>query len=309
MDMPAGRNTANSRGEMSLGDIIDSAVRLYRDNFQLFFGVTAVLYIPAALLTIALTADKQVELMQLVQAQAGTSGGVEQDLDSTLRLFSLLGEYMLLSLPFYLIVQPIVAGTITFTANLRLNGEEVSISGAYKGFMKIFWGYLSAVVMYSLAWILGGFLLFVPGMLAAIVFSLTQESAVVEKAYGTRALSRSWELTRKHWGKVFLLGLLLFMISAVISYGIKSIADFALGVDSNNAEGLTAWAMALSGFVSSLVQIAILPFWHISWLFLYYDLESTTREMDVRNLAESLVKALPGRAGGSGNDEPGDFIR
>ena len=304
-----GRPGAELRSQRptGLGRIIDEAVRLYRDNFQLFFGIVAVLYVPATMLSVYLTSDDQLQLMQLVQS--GTSGDAEQDAEAVLTMFRLLETYFFGGMLVFMLVQPFVAAALIYAMDARKKGRDLGILDAYKGLVPVFWGYLSAAVMYGMAWMLGSLLLVIPGLVAAVAFSLAHEVAVLEGLPGSRALGRSYELTKGNWGRVALLALLVFVIAFVITYGLRTVIDLVLGIDMEAVEDLSVVDMALSGFVTSVLQMLMVPLWHASWLFLYYDLSESFGRGEAERIAESLVRALPAKDARQDARFPGGPLR
>src|SRR5947209_12392225 len=86
---------------MDLGDILNTTFNLYRENFQLFAGICAVIVIPQAILVAAFAASHSA-------------------------IFVLLGALLSLVVPFLL------TGALAQAVSARYLGRAMTISGAYE---------------------------------------------------------------------------------------------------------------------------------------------------------------------------------
>jgi len=278
---------------MGIGEILDGAVRLYRQNFLLFFGVTAVVHVPLTLLMMYLTSEKQYEMVMLLPEMAQSNGSPDAALDVLRRMIGILGSLVLYSAPLQLVFQPMATGALLIAANRRLQGQPTTILGAYSALWTLFWGFFVAVLLAGLAWALGLFFCIAPGVIVAIMFALTAEAAIVERRGGTRAIGRAVELARNEWGKIFLLGLILWVLIWVFSWGTNQLSELIFGVDIDDPDSVTITGIAITTFVAGLTQILTIPFWGVAWLMLFYDVKVRKEGYDIEVMAKALEQALP----------------
>lgn len=234
---------------MGLLEIVDQTFRLYRQHFWLFFGIAGVLYLPLGLL----------------------QGLLPKEISWVFAL-GMLPAYAL------------VGGALTKAVSDRYMGDRATLGGSYAFIWKRFGAYLLTSILAYLFIFSGLFLLLVGAIFFALWMAFVSQAFVIEgKAY-VEALKRSKSLGAKNnWDNIFLLGLIVTILTGVIS-----------GV-----------AMLLSGLlppvarelVEGIGQSLVAPISIVAFILLYYDTRIRKEGFDLEVLARELGKEIPAAAG------------
>jgi hypothetical protein len=142
--------------------------------------------------------------------------------------------------------------------------------------------------------LVGGVLFFVIQVVLVLIpigvfagFSVSTPSLVLEDGVSpSRAMSRSWFLTRGYRTRIIGLLIVFAVLVAVPVIGISTIA----GVFVGQADGVAASRVVVA-MVSGLVSFVITPFLYCIITLLYYDLRVRKEAFDLEMLAASLQPA------------------
>lgn len=176
---------------MSLGEVVDVAFRVFRDNFLALFLIAVAVQVPFTVLMVSY-------VMYLTDPLAEPSGFQLFMMSS----FALMGA---------LVVQPLTNGASTKLIAERYRGRNIGVGASFAAALKLLPGLLGAVLLSGLLISLGTLLLIIPGILLAIKFSMVAPATVVERAGGTTAMRRSSDLAKGSGGKIF--GAFVLMIA------------------------------------------------------------------------------------------------
>jgi hypothetical protein len=202
--------------QLKLTGILDQAVAIVKDNFGLLFTIVAICWIPLQLLSgiIALTMVPTFDGQPTPEQMRAVD-------PAQMMIFGVV--LMVLGLVQGLIALPLMNAAVIYAVAEKYLGREVTAGDALrKGLTKIAPLIGTAILMY-LAVFGGLILLIIPGILFALWFGLSQHTVVLENLSGTRALSRSKELVRPNMGTFLMLGILVFVISALAGAGSQMI--------------------------------------------------------------------------------------
>lgn len=252
---------------MSVGQILDRAFSLYRQNFALFAGIVAVLQIPLAIINglIAATAPQPVTTgANSLSNIPNFSGSIGASAGS-----SLLG----------LIFGAVITGALAQAISARYLGRDITIGGAYASVgagTVVF--LIAASILYGIIVGIGFILLVIPGIYLIVRFLFVPEAIVLERTGILGAFGRSSELVKGSWWRVFGIGLLVFIITAVLSAVLGSVAG-ALFVSGHRVAGEVA---------SAIVGILVEPFQFGALILLYYDLRIRKEGFDIEHLMRSF---------------------
>lgn len=178
---------------MSVGEILDGAVTLYRTSFTTLVSVAIVfLGIPAALRVFVALSGQGLSLLEFLSLALWSFG-------------SLLSS----------------AGTLWVISETYL-GRQASVGEAVRfAFGKIVPLFLAGLAV-GIIVIFGMMLLLVPGIIAACGYAVVSQVVVLEGVSADIALKRSWQLTKGFKWKVFGLAcvafLLIFLPAIVFSF-------------------------------------------------------------------------------------------
>lgn len=240
---------------MGLLQIIDRTFRLYRSNFWLFFGMSAIVYLP-------------VGFLQGVLGQRG----------------------QLVAVPLLLIAYPLVLGAITKAVSDRYMGEAATVAGSYRYVFKRLIPFVLTLTV-SFLLVLGGVVLLVVG---AIVFSFwvafVSEIFIIEDKRYFAAIWRSKFLIGKGvWVQVAVLG----FITAIIAYSIQLPLQLPGMLLALLTDKHSLIASFLLGIGSGLGQALAQPIGLVASILLYYDSRIRKEGFDLEVLARELGTQLP----------------
>jgi hypothetical protein len=247
---------------LSVVELLDRALSLYRNHFLLFFGIGLVPR--GAALAIALWADATLHF------------GMPHR--SVPVFFMLLGQWII-TLPIYMITLAIShAMTMLAVSNaylqrpLRLH-EAYMKARPYLG--TLFWLALQTTIR-----ILLGFLLFViPGVYLALSYSVSVPAAVFENLKAGKALERSTELTEGYRGRIFGLYFFYWLMSYIVTFSARYL------VRLHDPAFLGTVLIECVRFFSGALTTPVLL---IAFALLYYDLRVRKEAFDLQYMMASL---------------------
>ncbi len=331
MGNPLQMSTAADRHlrPLTLGEILDRTVHLYRRNFLLFAGVAA--------LPIALSIGLVVPAVAILAFPGipRTSG-----LHSIFVPGLAFAVFLLAAIPVYLVAYVYSTAGLTSAAISAQRGEKVTIRGAlaqvHRRFFTYLWflvlqiafvalvpGAIAAAVIGALLYAMSlsgasmaadfalGFLAFLAGVAAvfAIVWlamccALGMAVCVAEKKPAWESLARAWQLSKGTRGRIFVLFLLVVVLSMVVSmagYMLSLIIAAAAAVLGKSAAFVAA-AAVIAGLLYALAnicgQIVLTPVSWIALVLFYYDQRVRKEGFDILWMMERAglvpAQAAPG---------------
>lgn len=270
---------------MSVGMVLDTAFRLYSQNFALMFGITAILHVPIFL----------VSVLPVILPLTGNNPmiGVIAALST-----ALIGLLTLL------VIYPLATGATTKAVSDKYLGNAVTIGSA----LKEAWGNVGTLLLtqfvVGIMVTVGFLLLIVPGILWMLSYSLVPPVIMIEAS--DRKISRqvhsltgavrgaaplimdrgdirrrSWELVKGNRGKVFVVLLVFYAMSLLVSSGGTWVATMAFSATSNAA-------VSAQSIIANVVSILITPLQTIAITLLYYDLRIRKEGFDLEMLSQAM---------------------
>lgn len=261
---------------LTLGEILDRTFSLYRKNFLLFAGITAIpqLLVLALRLgqTLFVTAPGLTRTARLPRTQP------QSDFSSTvLTLVVLAIVGFIVYVVAYLFAQ---GGTVFAVSDLYL-GRSTTI-GASLGRMRGQLGSLFGVVLLNgLAIIAGLFLLIVPGIYVACRLITCVPAALLEDLGPIDSLERSFSLTKGFAGRSFLIYLLYFCLlyGAVLLFAMPF--TMAMLLAAKHPEAMPMW-LALAQVGQFIANVLVVPILTIATAVFYYDLRVRKEAFDLQ---------------------------
>ncbi|PYS38057.1 MAG: hypothetical protein DMG14_19105 [Acidobacteria bacterium] len=265
---------------MSIGMLLDRAVRLYTQNFPLMLGITAVLNVPIFFLSI---------LPRLLPFTGYTWVAI---LSSGLVGFATL-----------LVVYPLVTGATTKAVSDKYLGNPVTVGSA----LKEAWGCVGTLLLtqWVAAIIVGvGFLLLViPGILWMLSYTLIAPVVMIEasdrrfrqvysltgetKGMATQSMDRgdirrrSWKLVKGNRGKVFVVLIVLFLLRALLSSGANWVTAMSFSAGPNVG-------FAVQSIIGDGINVLTSPLQTIAVTLLYYDFRIRKEGFDLEMLSRAM---------------------
>ena len=294
---------------LSLGELFDRAVVLYRRHFWLFVGITA---IPGVFALIVALAQQAMQTVTAMDAAPGADPAVNT-------VFALwIAAGVMVAVLAYGVVYTIALGATTFAVSEIYMGRTATIAEVYGkvrphigrllllmlamvlriggllflGFMVAgfvaFSGALIHAVVGGILTVLCLFALFVAVTLMSLRYSLSVPSMILEQVGANRSLSRSIQLTRGRLGRVFLLLLCAVMVTyatALLFQGPFLFAALAVGMETRTG----MWLNIVAAFTGTIGTTLTAPFLIIGLVLLYYDARVREEGFDLELALASLA--------------------
>ncbi len=193
--------------ELSLGGILDQAIRLLRDHAGLLFGIVGVSVVPFSTLAMFI---QQPHLERFQAAQLESGGAVDPELLATFMLWN--SGLTVISL---VIMSLANAAMIHGIASSYLS-RPTTIGECFQRGLSRLLPVLGTTILVFLATFAGFLLLIIPGIFCIYWFMLSQHVTVLESQAGIGAMKRSKALVKGNMGTLFLLTLVLGILGAAI---------------------------------------------------------------------------------------------
>lgn len=255
---------------MGVGDILDTAFRLYRAYFVPFFTISLLVYVPYILIMLVL----QVAL-----------GGEAEMVDTPLgpRAMPPAGAMIVAALSgilLLLIVLPLVQSAMMMNISAAYLGEPMGAGASYRRAAARLGALLGTQFLVGLVVMLGFLLLIVPGIIFSLWFIVIAPVVILESVGGTQAMSRSKALMSGNLNKGFTV---VFVVGA-LSVVLQLTAGFALGM-------LHLTHPVIQNVVTNVLAAVLLPFQTAATILLYYDLRIRKEAFDLQRLASTMPMA------------------
>lgn len=275
---------------LSLGEILDRTFTIYRKNFLLFAGITAIPQLLVLALRLAqtlfMTLPPGRANVPLEQLQAGPSG--------SLLAAGIVGAIVGVIAYFvaYLFAQ---GGTVFAVSELYL-GRPTTI-GSSLGRMRGQLGSLFGVLTLNGLAVMGALiLLIIPGIYVACRLLICVPAALLEDLGPRSSLERSWGLTKDNAGRAFVINLLYVALSYAAAFLFTLPFGVAIALSAKNPEALRLWS-ALSHLGEFVGEVLVSPILTIATAVFYYDLRVRKEAFDLQFMMNPTGPIAPGTPG------------
>lgn len=274
---------------LSLGEILDRTFSLYRRNFLLFLGITAIPH----LLTLALnlvqlllvTPHNLKPQVQSLQSRGALGGGI--------LAFGLVGGLTMLIV--YVVAYLFSQGATVYAVSDIYLGRTATVIGS----LRRMWGQLLSllgVVILNFLAVVGAFILLViPGVYVACRLIVCVPAALLEDLGAGESLGRSMSLTKDNAGRAFVIYVLyLAMLYGIMMlFTIPSFVVIAVVAAKNpGALWISMMLMQVGNFVAATI---VGPFFLIATSVFYYDLRVRKEAFDLHMMMNPLGTAASAR--------------
>ena len=266
---------------LSLGEILDRTFTLYRRNFLLFFGITAL----PQLLVLG---------FNLCQVLFAGRPGTPKVMSGTT-----VGLGILLALAGFIVyfVAYLFAhgGTVYAISDLYL-GRSTSIGASLRRMRGQAGTLLGVLILNGLVVMVAFIFLIIPGVYVACRLITCIPAALLENLGPRESLERSFALTKDNAGRSFVIYLLYFAIFYAIFFLLAFPFMVAIGLSAKNPAMMTVWTMLMQ-VGSSLAAILVTPIFTIASTVFYYDLRVRKEAFDLQIMMNPNEAALPASGG------------
>lgn len=263
---------------LSLGEILDAAIRLYRRNFWLFVGIIALAEIPFL-------------LVQVILPLVYTGDAIEEPF--SVRWLVINGANLMVR---WLFVDGFGAAALAYAVAQRYLRQETSMLSAYRrlgavwhrvvGILLVFPIILLVVLLWSnipcLGWLTGaGMLIF----LSVGIMPFAPAAVMIENQSALGGLLRAWELARRRFFWVITFNIIMTILGWTLAVGPSLIVSALVTALIGSSFGLESQMETFYGLVSSvsgtLFNMLFLPIQIGAWTLTYYDLRVRSEAFDL----------------------------
>ncbi|GAA4665875.1 MULTISPECIES: hypothetical protein [Amycolatopsis] len=275
---------------LSVGEILDGAVRTMRRHPALVFGVSAVVAVVAGALNFVITYSVLGDLPDA--SQLGPAATQEEQLRWLRETLGQLGASLGLSIVVSLLVRTFLAGFITVVVGRAVLGRPVTFGEAMAELRPRLLPLLGLTVLVTIIVFIASIFLVIPGIWLWTLLSLAAPALVLERSGVGQAMSRSRRLVSGTWWRVF--GVLL--LTVIASWLISTIIEIPFGVGlglSSNASDLanqSVGSQLLASLGGVIAETIVGPFTAAATALLYIDQRMRKEGMDIQ-LARSAGTA------------------
>jgi hypothetical protein len=262
---------------LEIGDLLDETFRMYRRNFVLFAGISAIVSIPSAALS-GYGYSLFGNLLQQSTTGAPPNFGF---LEATIPALALGVLINLALIPFFY-------GAVIYAACESAQGRAVTAGGIFSAVLRRYFPLLGYFVLIGLMviafcliplwiWIWVGWLVVTPVMF-------------IENSGLTRAMGRSWRLVEGNWWRTFLVIFLIFIIQYVARLALNAfiaLAEYLLLIVAPS--GIV---LGISGATQVIVDSLVNPVLQIAIVLVYFDLRVRREGLDLFQLAQRVPSPL-----------------
>ncbi len=253
----AGQGITEKKMLSSISVLWNKSITLYKKNFWKMIGMVLLPLVGVAALFVVL----------LLFGALGLLGGLGSGAGVALKLIlGLLGLIAVLGIIYLGVIAK--AGVYILTME---SDNNPTFKEAFKKSKKVAIGVFVVNIMAGVFVMLWGFLFIIPGIIAAVYYSLAIWTYLYEGFTSTKALKRSKELVKGYWWAV--VGRFLAIFGTY--YALVIIIQTLLG--ENSVAG------NLFAFVVQIASIVIGPLMVIYSCFIYWDLRNIKGESKIEN--------------------------
>ena len=285
---------SNNLQPLSMSQLLDRAIRLYRNNFLLFVGIVAIAQIPA-------TAVNMIGLWLAPVPEFGFNPAASVT-DVWLEMFQSLGYgnnlWVWLGRIVTLLLVQLATAAMTKAVAENYLGHKIGLFEAYQkigrsglklllatfigicfmAFLFLWW-----VIVPCFGWFTGLGMIF---FFSLVVLPLVAPAIVLEKRDALSGLQRAWDLARRHFWWVVGFMLLLGLFGQLIVTGPALLSVFV--IQSTVGSGLDSNTSALvQQVISLLLRLIYQPLQLSCVTLLYFDVRVRTEGFDLALLALS----------------------
>ena len=276
---------------LTLGELLDQAIRLYRRNFAAFIGIIAIPYIPLTLLQTALSYFSTSSAASVLQNPGAASNPFTLPSGSWLGLLGMIGVGFL----HFILVNGIATAAFTRAVADNYTGQPVDILGSYRKLGSSWARLVGAVLLLMLVTFLCVIWLIVPCLgwftapgllffLGLVVGPLVAPVVVLERHGIAASLRRAWDLGRSRFWWLVGFALILFLLGQLIVTGPVYIINAilrALLLDAANVQDRLIWSTVIQTLVQMIGGLLYLPLQLAAMTLVYFDLRVRSEGLDL----------------------------
>ena len=267
---------------LSTGELLDRTFSLYRSHFGLFVGIFALPYL-------VVLAFRLVGLV--FQSQTPQISNILMNL-----VWSMGALFLIL-----IVSAASQAAAVVAVSNLHLD-RPASVMDSFSTVKGEIPGVIGVSLLVGMASGVAFFAFIVPGVLLLIMWSLAVPAKVLEHRSATDSMSRSMELTKGSRGRIFVIGLLIFVLSIGVSWLLQWPILIAAGFSMKTGIQRMAIGWQVAALVADFVSRSLVgALGTIALSLVYYDQRVRKEAFDLQlmmsTIDASVVPSSPAQVG------------
>jgi len=249
---------------LSLGQLLDQTFNIYRANFVLFIGISAI------------------PNLALLAAQLGFSGIISVDRKEAGIVTVIVGLLALVASIF--VAALVTAATTLGVSDIYLDRPTTIMSCfsrvARKAPRVVFVSFIVGLIVG-----LGTLLCIIPGIYWAGVYGIAVPAAVLEDISGSQAISRSKDLTRDSVGRI----IVVYFLTTIFTIGMVVALDTGLRLVGLAASPKMLNKQVLDQVLTTLGGILFGPVTAIALTLAYYDQRVRKEAFDIEHMMAMMA--------------------
>jgi hypothetical protein len=260
---------------LSTGELLDRTFSLYRSHFGLFVGIFALPYL-------VVLAFRLVGLV--FQSPTPQISNILMNL-----VWSMGALFLIL-----IVSAASQAAAVVAVSNLHLD-RPASVMDSFSTVKGEIPGVIGVSLLVGMASGVAFFAFIVPGVLLLIMWSLAVPAKVLEHRSATDSMSRSMELTKGSRGRIFVIGLLIFVLSIGVSWLLQWPILIAAGFSMKTGIQRMAIGWQVAALVAEFVSRSLVgALGTIALSLVYYDQRVRKEAFDLQLMMSTIdASAVP----------------
>ncbi len=299
---------------LGIGDLLDELFAIYRRRFRTFVGISAVVQIPIALLSLPhATTTPGYYLFAVLSGQANS---LANNLADASRQSSSVASVLAVLIVVLAVVGSVLElAAITAATSAYYVGEQPSVERSYRQAVGRFWPLVRLALLLALVFTGLVLLAVVPfvvpplaclsfpaavavGVYVVVSWSLAPVALVLEDRPGALpALRRAHRLVAGAWWRTFAVLVCLAVLLAVLQLSASTLSELVgVGLQAILAPAATAqptWIAVTVSLLASLMATLLGPLFYIGLSLLYFDRRVRVEGYDLAVQARALRQAAP----------------
>ncbi|NKQ57344.1 hypothetical protein HFP15_31215 [Amycolatopsis sp. K13G38] len=267
---------------LSVGEILDGSVTTMRRHPALVFGVSAVVAVISAALSLGANYLflRNTPLPQPPGPAASQQEAMNYLSDVLRQTSTSLGVAAVI----LVITQTFLTGFMTVVAGKAVLGRPVTLREALGELWPRFLPLLGVTIVYTIIVAVASIFFIIPGIWLYVLFGLAAPALVLERGGIGTSLRRSRLLVQGMWWRVFGVMLLTTIASGIISFVIQIPFNLQTGIGSGGAElaGQSIGTQLLSALGTVIADTVVTPFVAGATVLLYIDQRMRKEGMDIQ---------------------------
>jgi hypothetical protein len=269
---------------LGVGEIVDAAIRVYRQKFATMVKAVAIVVVPVQVFNVLIRLSLPSSSSTTTTDSTGTVHISGTALSTTLAATVLL------------LVVGVVSSTLAQAACFKIVGDTyLGTPSDWKGSLRFgfsrFWRLLGLILLHGFLLLIGFALCIVPGIYFYAAWSVAIPVLLIEGTGGFRALSRSSDLVKGRWWPVAGTLLVANLLASFVA-GVFSVVLVPLALNRGN-ENVIAVVGGITGAIGSVLTT---PFVAAVVTVLYFDLRVRKEGFDLQLMAWRM--GIPSPEGG-----------